>query len=89
MAEYLVRLLILVPLVGSLAWGSLWVWKRVQLGLPAHRPVERPAQVVDVLTLGTSGKLAVVKFGSKTLLVAASRQGISLLAESDGDFIDA
>ena len=89
MTEYFLRLLVLVPLVGSLAWGSLWLWKRAQLGLPAHRPVERPAQVVDVLTLGTSGKLAVVKFGSKTLLVAASRQGIALLAESDGDFIDA
>jgi hypothetical protein len=41
------------------------------------------------LTMGTSGKLAVVAFGGKTLLVAASRQGISLIAESDGDFIDA
>jgi flagellar protein FliO/FliZ len=89
MAEYFLRLLILVPLVGGLAWGSLWLWKRVQLGLPAHRPVDRPAAVVDVLTLGTAGKLAVVEFGGKTLLVAASRHGVSLIAESGGDFIDA
>jgi flagellar protein FliO/FliZ len=89
MTEYFLRLLMLVPMVGGLAWGSLWLWKRVQLGLPARRVADRAAAVVDVLTLGTSGKLAVVKFGGKTLLVAASRQGISLIAEADGDFVDA
>jgi len=61
----------------------------VQLGLPTHRPADRAAQIVEVLTLGTAGKLAVINFGGKTLLVAASRQGISLVAESDADFIDA
>jgi flagellar protein FliO/FliZ len=86
MAEYFLRLFILVPLVGGLAWGSLWIWKRVQLGLPAHRPAERPARVIDVVTLGTSGKLAVVAFDGRMLLVAASRQGIALIAESQGDF---
>jgi flagellar protein FliO/FliZ len=89
MTEYFLRLLILVPMIGGMAWGSLWVWKRWQLGLPARAPVDRPARIVDVLTLGTAGKIAVVEFGGKTLLVAASRQGISLVAESDGDFIDA
>jgi flagellar protein FliO/FliZ len=88
MTEYFLRLLILLPLVGGLAWGSLWLWKRVQLGLPAHRPAARPARIVDVLTLGTAGKLAVVDFGGKTLLLAASRQGVSLIAEHDGDFLD-
>ena len=38
MFEYILRLLILLPLVGGMAWGSLWLWKRVQMGtlqLPA------------------------------------------------------
>ena len=34
MFEYLLRLFLLVPLVGGLAWGSFWLWRRVQLGLP-------------------------------------------------------
>ncbi len=89
MTEYFLRLLILVPLIGGLAWGSLWAWKRLQLGLPVRTPVDRPARIVDVLTMGTAGKLAVVAFEGKTLLVAASRQGITLIATSDGDFIDA
>ena len=34
MFEYILRLLILLPLVGGMAWGSLWLWKRVQMGVP-------------------------------------------------------
>lgn len=88
MTEYFLRLFVVLPLVGGLAWGSLWLWKRFQLGLPAQRAVEKPARLVDVLTLGTAGKLAVVDFDGRLLLVAASRQGISLVAESGGNFAD-
>jgi len=88
MTEYFLRLFLVLPLVGGLAWGSLWLWKRLQLGLPVQRSVEKPARLVDVLTLGTAGKLAVVEFDGRMLLVAASRQGISLVAESGGEFID-
>lgn len=91
MTEYLLRLLLLIPLVGGMAWGSLWLWKRVQLGLPSRAPVDRPARIVDVLTMGTAGRLAVVEFGGRTLLVAASRQGISLIADDRpafGDVLD-
>ena len=28
MLEYILRLLILLPIVGGMAWGSLWLWKR-------------------------------------------------------------
>jgi flagellar protein FliO/FliZ len=43
--------------------------------------------MIDVMPLGTSGKLAVVEFGGRELLIAVSRTQISLIAESDkGDF---
>ena len=88
MTDYLLRLLLLVPLVGGMAWGSLWLWKRVQLGLPTRMPLDRPARIVDVLTMGTAGRLAVVEFGGRTLLIAASRQGISLIADDGQDLVD-
>jgi flagellar protein FliO/FliZ len=88
MLEYFVRVLVLVPLIGGLAWGSLWLWKRTQLGLPVRYSVKKPIQIVDVLTLGTSGKLAVITFHGKTLLVAATRQGIALVAASDAGATD-
>ena len=87
MTEYILRLFILIPMVGGLAWGSLWLWRRVQLGLPVQGALAKPARMVDVLPLGTSGKLAVVEFGGRELLIAVSRNQISLIAENDkGDF---
>lgn len=87
MFEYILRLLILVPMVGGLAWGSLWMWKRVQAGLPQARHADQPVRVSASLSLGASGKLAVVEFAGRQLLVAVSRSGISLIADAhDGDF---
>jgi flagellar protein FliO/FliZ len=85
--DYFLRLFILLPLVAALAWGSLWLWRRVQMGLPIKAATRRAAQIVDVLPMGPGTKLAVVDFGGKQLLVAISRGGISLLSEdSRGDF---
>jgi flagellar protein FliO/FliZ len=85
--EYLLRLLLLVPLVGGLAWGSLWLWRRVQLGLTLAPKAARAARMVDVLPMGTGGKLAVVEFGGRRLLIAVSRNAINLIAdEGEGDF---
>jgi flagellar protein FliO/FliZ len=87
MIEYILRLLVLVPLVGGLAWGSLWMWKRVQAGPPQARNTDQPVRVTGSLAMGASGKLAVVEFAGRKLLVAVSRNGISLIADAhDGDF---
>lgn len=87
MLEYILRLFILVPLVGGMAWGSLWLWRKLQLGMPANGQAHRPLKMIDVVTLGTSGKLAIVEFGDRELVIAVSRTQISLLAERHkGDF---
>lgn len=93
MGEYILRLFILVPLVGGMAWGSLWLWRKAQLGIPGipglslqNRP-ERKARLVDVVPMGAGSKIVVVDFGDKELLVAVSRNQISLLCEREkGDF---
>ena len=87
--EYLVRLFVVVPLIGGLAWGSLWLWKRVQLGLPVKPESNRQVRVVDAVTLGTNGKLLVVEFGSDTLLLGVSRNGINRLSSNHKGGIDA
>ncbi len=90
MLEYILRLLILLPIVGAMAWGSLWLWKRVQTGIPlvgggAARP--RAVEMVDVLPLGPGSKLAVVEFAGQRILVAVSRNGITRIADdAQGDF---
>ncbi len=87
MFEYILRLFILVPMVGGLAWGSLWLWRRMQVGLPLHGPSEKPARMVDVLPLGAGAKLAVVDFGDRQLLISVSRTQVTLIADNPkGDF---
>jgi flagellar protein FliO/FliZ len=78
--EYFIRLMLAVPLIGGLAFGSLWLWKRVQLGLPVKPENSRPVRIVDAVTLGTNGKLIVVDFAGDMLLLGVSRSGISRLA---------
>ena len=89
MLEYILRLLILLPLVGGMAWGSLWLWKRVQMGVPltgGTKPV-RAVEMVGVLPLGPGTKLAVVEFAGQQILLSVSRGQVTRLADnSQGDF---
>ena len=81
MFEYILRLFILVPMIGGLAWGSLWLWRKAQMGLPMQGGSIRAAHMIDVLPLGAGSKLAVVAFGGRELLIAVSRTQITLIAE--------
>lgn len=85
--EYLLRLLLLVPLVGALAWGSLWMWKRLQVGLPAASGEERLVRVLEILPIATGIKLTVVEFGGRQHLIAVTRTTVQPIASDDrGDF---
>ena len=81
--EYFGRLLLIMPLIGGLVWGSLWLWKKLQIGLPLQAQSARAVRVVDAVSLGGNGRLLVVEFGRDTLLLGASRSGISILASHE------
>ena len=78
---YLLKLIIVLAFVGGLAFVSLWLWRRVQPGM-AFAQRERLVKLVDAVPLGATGKLAVVEFAGKHLLLAVSRTGISVVSES-------
>jgi flagellar protein FliO/FliZ len=80
MTAYILKLLFLVPLVAGLAFGALWLWRKVQPGM-AFGQRERAVKLVDALPIGATGRLAVVDFADKRLLIAVSRNGVQLLAE--------
>lgn len=87
MFEYLLRLVLLLPLVGGLAWGSLWLWKRLQTSLPANAASDRLVRTVEVLPLGAGIRLTVIEFGGKQHLLAVGRGAVVPLACDDrGDF---
>ncbi len=85
--EYLLRLLLLVPMVGALAWGSLWLWKKLQLGMPGVARPEGRVRLVETLPLGAGVKLVIVEFGGKQHLLTISRTQVTAIASDDrGDF---
>jgi flagellar protein FliO/FliZ len=81
MTAYLLKLVILVPLVAGLAYGALYLWRKLQPGM-AMGQRERLVKLVDAVPLGATGRLAVVEFGGRNLLIAVSRSGVQLLSES-------
>ncbi len=89
MGAYILKLAIILPLVCGLAWGSLMLWKRLQRGMPALGQNPRAICIVDVISMGTSGKLVVVAFAGRNLLLSATRGQIALVAEAGAEPHDA
>jgi len=81
MWAYILKLVFLVPLVAGLAFGALWLWRKVQPGM-AMGQRDRLVKLVDAIPLGATGRLAVVEFGGKHLLLAVSRGQVQLLTET-------
>ena len=81
MTAYILKLVFLIPVVGGMAFAALWLWRKVQPGM-ALGTRERLVRVVDAVPLGASGRLAVVDFGDKRLLLAVSRGSVQLLSET-------
>jgi flagellar protein FliO/FliZ len=84
--EYFLRLLFLIPLVGGLAFGALWLWRKAQPGVAGNGQRERLVKVVDAVPLGASGRLAVVEFEGKRLLLAVSRTGVTRVDDNRAPF---
>lgn len=89
MGVYILKLAVILPLICGLAWGSLMLWKRMQRGMPALGQGARAVRIVDVVSVGPSGKLVVVAFAGRNLLVSATRGQIALVAEAVAEAADA
>ena len=81
MTWYFIKLIVLLPLVGGMAYGALWLWRKYQPGLLGAQS-DRAIKILEMLPMGTFGKLAVVEFDGKRLLVSVTRGRIEKLAES-------
>jgi len=80
---YFLKLLILLPMVGGMAYGALWLYRKYQPGMMLGGQQDKAVKLIDVLPMGTSGKLAVVEFEGKRLLLAVTRGKIEKVAEGD------
>ena len=81
MLWYIIKLVVLLPLIGGLIWGSVRLSRHMQQKLGAPQG-GRSVRVVETMMLSPTTKLAVLEFHGREILVSASRHGLSRLAEA-------
>lgn len=80
MGWYILKLLILLPVIGGMVWGSLKLSQVMQNRMrgPGGR---RSVRIVETVMLSPTIKLAVLEFHGREILVSTSRHGLTRLAE--------
>ncbi|MCC6828095.1 MAG: flagellar biosynthetic protein FliO [Novosphingobium sp.] len=81
MAWYIIKLLILLPVIAGLAWGSLKLLQKLQERQTAASGT-KSVRIVETTMLSPTLKLAVIEFHGREILVSASRNGLTRLAEA-------
>lgn len=79
---YILKLLVLLPLIGVLIWGSLKLAQRMQSRFGAAASGAKAVRIIETTMLSATLKLAVIEFHGREILVSVSRQGITRLAEA-------
>lgn len=86
MAYYIIKLIIMLPIMAGMIYGSLWLYKKYQPGMMARLDMSgqnRDLKVVETVSMGVSGKLAVVEFAGQKILVSVTRARIDTIARAD------
>ncbi len=81
MLWYIIKLVVLLPLIGGLIWGSVRLSRHMQQKLGAPQG-GRSVRVVETMMLSPTIRLAVLEFHGREILVSASRTGLARLAEA-------
>jgi flagellar protein FliO/FliZ len=81
MLWYVLKLVVLLPLIAGMIWGSLKLSRKMQARLGAPQG-GRSVRVVETMMLSPTIKLAVLEFHGREILVSASRTGLTRLAEA-------
>ena len=82
MLIYILKLLILLPLIAALAWGTLKLAQKMQARLGAAQGTGKAVRIVETTMLSPTLKLVVIEFHGREILVSASRSGLARLAEA-------
>ena len=78
MWSYILKLVVLLPLVCGLLIGCLYAWRKLEARLPGQ-PATRMIQVKETMMIAPGTRLAVVDFEGRRLLVSVSRAGVQLV----------
>ena len=78
MWSYILKLVVLLPLVCGLMIGALYLWRRLEARMPGNQG-ERLVKVKETMMISPTTRLAVIDFEGRRLLVSVSRAGVSLV----------
>ena len=82
MLLYILKLAVLLPLIAGLAWGTLKLAQKMQGRLGMAQPGGKTVRIVETTSVSPTLKLAVIEFHGREILISASRQGVTRLAEA-------
>ncbi|UVO51212.1 flagellar biosynthetic protein FliO [Sphingomonas sp. SUN019] len=82
MWSYILKLIVLLPLVCGLMIGCLYLWRRLESRMPG-KPTSRMIAVKETMMISPGLRLAVIDFEGKRLLVSVGRGGVALIDKSD------
>ena len=82
MWSYILKLIVLLPLVCGLMIGCLYLWRRIETRMPG-KPTNRLIAVKETMMISPGLRLAVLDFEGKRLLVSVCRGGVNLIDKVD------
>jgi len=82
MWSYILKLVVLLPLVCGLLIGCLYLWRKLESRMPGNTG-ERMLKLRETMMISTGTRLAVLEFEGKKLLVSVGRGGVTLIDKSD------
>ncbi len=82
MIWYILKLILLLPLIAGLAWGSLKLAQRMQSKFGVAPGSTKAVRIIETTMLSPTLKLAVIEFHGREILVSTSRSGLTRLAEA-------
>ena len=78
MWSYILKLIVLLPLVCGLMIGCLYLWRKLETRLPGQ-PATRMLKVQETMMVSPGVRLAVIDFEGRKLLVSVGRGGVALI----------
>lgn len=81
--SYILKLVVLLPLVCGLMIGCLWLWRKLESRMPG-KTTTRLISVKETMMISPGLRLAVLDFEGRRLLVSVGRGGVNLVDKVEG-----
>ena len=82
MWSYILKLVVLLPLVCGLLISCLYLWRKLEARLPGNQG-DRMLKVKETMMVSAGTRIAVLEVEGKRILVSVSRNGVALIDRID------